>query len=268
MENRRVASVEYAALPAVEAEDLRDASVEYAVPSVGAANLRIASVDYAAENPHLYAVPAVAEETSVRSRTAHVVVKRAMDIVGSAVLLLVTAPLMLVIALVIRFTSEGPVLFRQERDGYRGTTLTMLKFRTMVTDQSGMDLSHILDVDGGRIRKIRDDPRLTRPGGWLRRTSLDELPQLFNVLGGTMSLVGPRPLLSYMLDPHPDLRAARSTMRPGITGLWQISDRSTNDSALGMAPFDLRYVNDFSIGMDVRILLSTLPVWLSREGAI
>lgn len=119
----------------------------------------------------------------------------------------------------------------------------------------------------GILFKPKDDPRVTPIGSFLRRTSLDELPQLFNVLIGDMSLVGPRPLMLHMLDPYPGLRHVRGQMRPGITGTWQISARENNETALQMAHFDLTYIREFSLWNDLRILLRTPAVVLFGKGA-
>jgi lipopolysaccharide/colanic/teichoic acid biosynthesis glycosyltransferase len=119
----------------------------------------------------------------------------------------------------------------------------------------------------GILFKPKNDPRVTRVGAFLRKTSIDELPQLFNVLAGEMSLVGPRPLMLHMLDPYPELRAARGQMRPGITGLWQISARESNETALQMARYDLGYIRDFSLWVDFKILLRTPATVLFGKGA-
>jgi exopolysaccharide production protein ExoY len=195
--------------------------------------------------------------------------KRAMDIVGASLLLAVTAPVSLVVALGIKLTSPGPVLFRQPRIGHRGQPFTMVKFRSMVVDQGEMvDLAQVEGSTGARLRKVADDPRLTAVGRIIRRTSLDELPQLLNVLRGDMSLVGPRPLLPFMLEPYPELCRQRSALKPGITGLWQVTDRQTNDSALGMADLDLQYVRKYSLRSDIRIMVATIPVCWRGEGAV
>ena len=119
----------------------------------------------------------------------------------------------------------------------------------------------------GILFKPKNDPRVTRVGAFLRKTSIDELPQLLNVLTGEMSLVGPRPLMLHMLDPYPELRRARGQMRPGITGLWQISARENNETALQMAHYDLTYIRNFSLWSDFRILLRTPAAVFFRKGA-
>ncbi len=160
------------------------------------------------------------------------------------------------------------MVFRQERVGKDGRPFIMWKFRTMVADQSSrLALSDIYDHGRALLLKRVGDPRVTGVGRVLRRTSIDELPQLFNVLVGDMSLVGPRPLMAYMLEPYRELSDERSRMRPGMTGLWQVSDRSTCDSAPAMAPADLGYVRRFSLLLDARILLATIPACLSGKGA-
>jgi exopolysaccharide production protein ExoY len=120
----------------------------------------------------------------------------------------------------------------------------------------------------GLLFKTRNDPRVTRVGALLRKTSIDELPQLLNVVRGEMSVVGPRPLVPHMLDPFPELRRIRSQVRPGITGLWQVSARHLNTSALQMAPYDLEYIKKFSLWLDLRILLKTPAAVLLAKGAL
>jgi lipopolysaccharide/colanic/teichoic acid biosynthesis glycosyltransferase len=124
------------------------------------------------------------------------------------------------------------------------------------------------NVMSGPVFKVESDPRVTKFGGWLRRTSLDELPQLLNVLRGDMSLIGPRPLLAFMLAPHGREAEARALVRPGLTGLWQIRDRPNNLSAAAMMPHDLEYIGHFSLALDLKILLRTPAAVLSARGAV
>jgi len=195
--------------------------------------------------------------------------KRAFDIVAAFVLLLLVSPVLLLAVLAVRLTSHGPALFRQKRWGRDDSQFECLKFRTMhVAQDSLVDPSTIRELEAkGILFKPKNDPRVTRLGAFLRKTSIDELPQLFNVLAGDMSLVGPRPLMLHMLDPYPELRAARGQMRPGITGLWQISARESNETALQMARYDLGYIRDFSLWADFRILLRTPATVLFGKGA-
>jgi len=196
--------------------------------------------------------------------------KRLFDIVASGSLLVVVSPLLAVAALAIRLTSRGPVLFRQERVGAEEQPFAVLKLRTMVVDQERVvDLTQVQALEReGVLTKFEDDPRVTRVGRVLRRTSVDELPQLWNVLVGEMSLVGPRPLLPFMLEPYPALRRARCAVRPGLTGLWQVSQRNDNTTALGMAAADLQYISEPSVRQDALILLRTVPALIKGTGAM
>lgn len=205
----------------------------------------------------------------LRRQRLHLLLKRAFDIVFSGLLLLLLSPLLVATAVLIRLTSRGPVLFSQSRWGLREGVFTCYKFRSMV-----MDHASVMDADelqarqaDGTLLKMKRDPRVTWIGGIIRKTSIDELPQLLNVLLGDMSIVGPRPLMLSMLDPYPAFRAVRCRMRPGITGLWQIRDRKNNTSAEFMFEHDVEYVSTFSIWLDLKILASTVPVVLQGEGA-
>jgi exopolysaccharide biosynthesis polyprenyl glycosylphosphotransferase len=193
--------------------------------------------------------------------------KRVCDVAISAVGLLLLAPLLVGVALVIKLTSRGPVIFRQERIGLRGRPFTVLKFRTMVIGADLM-LEKLRDLNeaDGPLFKLRKDPRVTRVGRTLRKYSIDELPQLINVLKGEMSLVGPRPPLADEVALYSDLQLDRLEVRPGITGLWQVSGRSE-------LPFeeyvrlDLFYVENWSIAYDLYILSKTIPMLVSSRGA-
>jgi exopolysaccharide biosynthesis polyprenyl glycosylphosphotransferase len=204
--------------------------------------------------------------------SARSVAKRTMDIVGSFLGLIVLSPLLALIAILIRWNSRGPILFRQERMGLNGRVFHCLKFRTMVPDaeQRLRDLEARNESAGGVLFKIKDDPRVTPLGRFLRRSSLDELPQLWNVLVGEMSLVGPRPLQlrdSEKLERlDPEGYARRLSVRPGITGPWQVGGRSETDSGR-MIRLDLDYVERWSIGVDVTILVKTVSVVIGRQGA-
>ena len=201
-------------------------------------------------------------------------VRRAIDVGIAGLLLLVSSPLLLVIAVAVVITDSGPVLFRQTRVGYRGRTFTMLKFRTMrvdcddsvhrefVTRQIVEDSPQPASADG--LFKLANDSRVTWVGALLRRTSLDELPQLVNVLRGEMALVGPRPSLPWEAVLFTPRHCSRFLVPPGITGLWQVSGRSrlTMREALEL---DLRYVDQQGLLFDLRILARTLRVVLSRQ---
>jgi exopolysaccharide biosynthesis polyprenyl glycosylphosphotransferase len=189
------------------------------------------------------------------------IAKRTLDIAFSAFLLLLLAPLIAAIAVAIKVESRGPVLFRQLRVGRGRTTFGMLKFRSMYQD-AALRLN-----DDGVMVKVREDPRTTRVGRLLRRFSLDELPQLLNVLRGEMSLVGPRPLISEesaALDESWHVR--RFDLHPGMTGPWQIQGRSETPFH-EMIRLDYQYVSGWSLARDVEILLATVPAVLAGRGA-
>lgn len=195
------------------------------------------------------------------------VVKGIFDRVAAGLLLTVLSPLFLVVAVLIKVDSRGPVLYRQQRIGKGEQAFTMLKFRTMVCDaeQRRADLLPV-NQGAGPLFKLRVDPRITRIGGWLRRYSVDELPQLVNVLAGTMSLVGPRPPLPEETRTYgPDTRR-RLLVKPGLTGLWQVSGRSDLpwDEAIRL---DLRYVEDWSLALDAVILWKTVRAVILGHGA-
>ncbi len=194
-------------------------------------------------------------------------VKRTFDLVVSFGLLFVLAPLLALIAVAVRFSSRGPVIYRSYRPGIGGEPFACFKFRTMHTDaeQRQADLESLNEASGA-LFKIRHDPRLTRVGRLLRRYSLDELPQLVNVLGGRMSLVGPRPLPQRDFDQLEDWHKKRYLVLPGITGLWQVSGRSELDFD-DLVRLDFLYLERWSVGLDLAILLKTVPAVVSRRGA-
>lgn len=198
---------------------------------------------------------------------------RSLDIVGAGLVLLILAPVLLALALWIRLDSPGPALFRQERLGLDRRPFTLLKFRSM---RLGGDDSAHRALIAAELRgesqpqegstKLHEDPRVTTPGRFLRRTSLDEVPQLINVLRGDMSLVGPRPCLDWEADMFPPEFEARFAVRPGLTGLWQVSGRSAVGT-LGMLEMDVDYVRRRRLRLDLRILLFTVPSLLRGGGA-
>ena len=199
-------------------------------------------------------------------------VKRGVDVVVSGIGLLLIAPLLLFVAILVRLDSRGPILFRQQRMGLGSRTFDCLKFRTMVPDaeQRLKDLEKSNESVGGVLFKIKDDPRITPLGRFLRKSSLDELPQLWNVLKGEMSLVGPRPLQlrdsERLARMDYDGYMQRLSVLPGITGPWQVGGRSDVDSS-SMLRLDLEYVNRWSIGSDINILRKTVGVVLAGKGA-
>ncbi len=205
-----------------------------------------------------------------RRRTLGCGTKRALDLVGAALLLLVLWPVVVAAGLAVRATSPGPMLFRQGRVGRDGRIFTMLKLRTMRSDSS--DRAHrayvaallsgeAVAVDG--LYKLQGDDRVTRVGRLLRRTSLDELPQLWNVLRGHMSLVGPRPALPWEVDLFPPWARQRFEVRPGITGLWQVSGRSRLSMLDGLI-LDVQYVRRQSVLFDLLILVRTVGAVCGR----
>jgi exopolysaccharide biosynthesis polyprenyl glycosylphosphotransferase len=196
------------------------------------------------------------------------VVKRAIDVVVSSLILSVFSPFMLAIAAIIKLESPGgPVIFRHTRIGKDGVPFTMFKFRSMRPNAA--DERPLLEDQNeaiGPLFKIRQDPRLTRVGRFIRRFSVDELPQLFNVLRGDMSLVGPRPPIPSEVEQYEDWHKKRLAVSPGMTGLWQVSGRSELDFD-EMVMYDIYYIEHWSLSLDFRILLRTIPTVLSGGGA-
>jgi exopolysaccharide biosynthesis polyprenyl glycosylphosphotransferase len=196
------------------------------------------------------------------------VAKRAIDIVGAATGLLLFAPVMLIVAALIRLTSRGPIIYAQARCGLNKRSFRMFKFRSMYADADKLQASlEERNEASGPVFKIRDDPRITPLGRLLRRSSLDELPQLWNIIRGDMSLVGPRPLPGRDVDriARPsDMR--RFSMRPGLTCLWQVQGRSNIDFERWVE-LDLEYIDTWSLMLDFWILLKTIPAVMSGNGA-
>jgi lipopolysaccharide/colanic/teichoic acid biosynthesis glycosyltransferase len=198
-------------------------------------------------------------------------IKRGTDILLALICLVVTAPLMLLLVALIQLDSPGPALYRQWRIGAGGRPFRILKLRSMV-DGADENLAGYLQgnparkTDWEQYQKLTDDPRLTRVGCFLRRWSLDELPQLMNVLSGEMSLVGPRPILPSQREIYGSRIKLYIQAKPGMTGLWQVSGRNRTSFA-ERVDWDARYVQNWSLRLDVLILLRTLGVILSGEGA-
>jgi lipopolysaccharide/colanic/teichoic acid biosynthesis glycosyltransferase len=209
-------------------------------------------------------------ETSLRTEAAI----RALDLVGSVLLLVILSPLLLVVALVVRIDSSGPAIFRQRRVGHRLESFTVAKFRTMRIDSEANPhrrhveamISDREEANGRPMSKLEEDDRVTRVGGFLRRTSIDELPQLWNVVKGDMSLVGPRPPIQYEVDNYPQEAFRRFAVKPGVTGLWQVRGRSLL-SFREMIALDSEYVDRRSIALNLKILILTLPTVLHGKGA-
>jgi exopolysaccharide biosynthesis polyprenyl glycosylphosphotransferase len=193
--------------------------------------------------------------------------KRVFDVVLSFAALVVLSPLLAAIAAMIKITSPGPVLFRQTRCGLGGRRFTLYKFRSMINDAEQMraELHQLNELDGP-VFKITDDPRITPVGRWLRRFSLDELPQLWNVFRGDMSFVGPRPAVPEEVDQYEDWQRRRLRMRPGLTCTWVLEGRNHLDFKRWMQ-LDLKYIDNWSLWLDAKIFLRTIPIVLSGRGA-
>jgi exopolysaccharide biosynthesis polyprenyl glycosylphosphotransferase len=193
--------------------------------------------------------------------------KRGMDVAGSTLFLVLFSWLYLLIAVLIKATSRGPAVFRQERVGLNGRRFAFYKFRSMVEDAEARraEVEHLNEMDGP-VFKAKDDPRITPVGRWLRKLSLDELPQMWNVLVGDMSLVGPRPPVPSEVDRYEPWQRRRLSMRPGLTCLWQVSGRNDVDFQTWME-MDLKYIDEWSLGVDLAILLKTAPAVLFGRGA-
>lgn len=193
--------------------------------------------------------------------------KRVLDVVLSGLALLLASPIMLMVAVAIKLDSAGPVLFRQKRVGENGHIFGMYKFRSMVPNAEALqEQINQVDEDGQILFKFRDDPRITAVGRFLRRTSLDELPQLLNVLQGDMSLVGPRPELPWLVEKYEPWQMKRFAVPQGITGWWQVNGRSDKPLHLNTED-DIYYVQNYSLWMDIYILLKTPWVVLRGKGA-
>ncbi|MDE2141870.1 MAG: exopolysaccharide biosynthesis polyprenyl glycosylphosphotransferase, partial [Elusimicrobia bacterium] len=204
---------------------------------------------------------------------ANFLTKRALDIAFSFLLLLITCPFWAMICLLIKLDSAGPILFAQERYGFRGRTFRAFKFRTMVVDAEKR-IADVKDLNDqkGAFFKAKNDPRVTRVGKWLRRFSVDEFPQFLNVLLGDMSVVGPRPLalttgeIEALERDFGETAKKRANLLPGITGLWQVSGRSDVTSEQRFS-LDLFYIEHWSLGMDLEIILKTPYVMVFGKGA-
>jgi exopolysaccharide biosynthesis polyprenyl glycosylphosphotransferase len=199
-------------------------------------------------------------------RALALVAKRLIDVAGSAFLLVVLSPLLALIALLVKLDSGGPVFFWQERVGLHGRTFEVVKFRSMVAgaEEQQEDLAHRNQIKGQAF-KLDRDPRTTRVGRFLRRASLDELPQLWNVLLGHMSLVGPRPPLPSEVADYDAWHRRRLSMKPGMTGLWQVGARREPEFDRWVEK-DLEYIDQWSLWLDFKIIARTLPAMLTGEG--
>jgi exopolysaccharide biosynthesis polyprenyl glycosylphosphotransferase len=197
----------------------------------------------------------------------YLVAKRVFDIIASFIGIILLSPLFTITFLAIKIDSPGPIFFSQKRNGFKGKIFNMYKFRSMVVDaeQRLKELEHKNEVSG-HMFKIKDDPRITRVGKFIRKTSIDELPQLFNVLKGDMSIVGPRPPIIREVEKYDPWHCLRLSVKPGLTGLWQISGR--NDIGFEeMIRLDLKYIRERNFWYDLKIILKTIPVLLGDSRA-
>jgi lipopolysaccharide/colanic/teichoic acid biosynthesis glycosyltransferase len=195
--------------------------------------------------------------------------KRMVDIFGGGILLILTSPIIFAAWLIVRLSSPGPGFFSQERVGHSKKTIRVLKMRSMYIDHA--DRINLQEVEehqaNGLLYKPKNDPRITPFGRFIRKTSIDELPQLWNVVKGDMSLVGPRPLMLHMVKPFPEINTLRALVKPGITGEWQVNARDDNTSIESMIVYDLHYIENHSLKMDVLLLFQTIPAVLKTRGA-
>lgn len=226
-------------------------------------NLKLAK----AQPSTLCGIPVISLDTAPRQEWK-LAVKRLMDIAGSAACIAALSPVFLVVAGLVKLTSPGPVLFRQTRIGLHGRRFTFYKFRSMTADaEQRRSEVQALNEMSGPVFKAANDPRITPLGKYLRRWSLDELPQLFNVFKGDMSLVGPRPPLPSEVEQYEHWQSRRLSVKPGITGYWQVKGRNEIRDFEEWARLDLEYIDRWSLGFDVEILLKTIPAVVSGAGA-
>lgn len=251
----------------VSTEDLRDAEVR-AIPELFGLPPTKVSLDAMGDFPLLSLLQ---EPLNDASRAT----KRAMDVVIASAALVAASPVMLVAALAVRLTSKGPILFRQQRIGMDGRPFDMLKFRTMIHDADptiheefveGIIRGDVVQDEDVELHKLVDDPRVTRIGRILRRASIDELPQLINVIRGDMSIVGPRPPLPFEVAVYEEWHRRRLEVRPGMTGLWQVSGRS-KITFEEMVKLDIHYIETWSPLRDIAIVLRTIPALVRKEAA-
>ena len=195
--------------------------------------------------------------------------KRMIDIIGSLIGIILFSPVMLVTAIAIKLDSKGPVIFKQKRAGINGSIFEMYKFRSMCVDAEELKakLQEQNEVKDGLMFKIKDDPRITKVGKFIRKTSIDELPQFFNVLFGSMSLVGTRPPTLDEVEKYERAHWRRMSIKPGITGMWQVSGRSQITDFEKIVELDTEYIDNWSIWLDFKIMLRTVTSLLQRKGA-
>lgn len=205
--------------------------------------------------------------SELEKRQAYHVIKRTMDVMGALFGLIVLLPILLIIAILIKLESKGPIVFSQERVGLNGETFKMYKFRSMVTNAEEIldKLRHKNEMSGPMF-KIKDDPRITKIGKVIRKTSIDELPQLFNVLKGEMTLVGPRPSLPREVVHFTEYQKLRLLAKPGLTCYWQVSGRNNIDFEEWME-LDVKYVRERSTWIDIKLIFKTVGVLFGDENA-
>lgn len=228
-------------------------------------NLR--QIGFYSENRRIWGFIVLKED--VRSNKNHeFIIKRIVDILLASLMLLVLAIPLLMVMAIIKLDSSGAIFFSQPRIGLKGKQFNLFKFRTMVENASSLqvDLENNNEVEGGVLFKIKDDPRITRVGKYLRRYSIDEIPQLINVIRGEMSLVGPRPLTMRDSSRMPKQQLSRYNVLPGITGMWQVYGRS-DASSKQLHLYDRFYINRWSLFLDFSILMRTILVVVAGKGA-
>jgi lipopolysaccharide/colanic/teichoic acid biosynthesis glycosyltransferase len=207
--------------------------------------------------------------TPISSESLMLLVKRGIDVIGAFTLLVILSPLFILLAALIKSTSSGPIFFKQERLGKNRLPFTIWKFRTMMNDAESRAAELRQNCGGGDVFfKMKNDPRVTGAGRVMRKYSLDELPQLFNILSGEMSFVGPRPICAFELERFTGWgQLRRFEMTPGLTCIWQVSGRSNTTDEARMN-YDLQYVDRWSLLLDFKLLLRTVPVVVKGEGAV
>lgn len=207
---------------------------------------------------------------NVESKEIYLAYKRLFDLSFSLLLIILFLPLMAVVCIIIKLASPGPAIFKQIRVGLFGEEFVMYKFRTMyVGDHNALE--NFVSEDQlihSVYKKTENDPRITPFGRYLRKSSIDELPQLFNIFIGDMSLVGPRPMVQFYFSSYPLEKELRSVVKPGLTGYWQINNRGNSATILDMMDYDMEYIDNLSLYLDLKILFLTIPTVLKCEGAV
>ena len=206
---------------------------------------------------------------TITLNTYEQIIKRTMDILAGIVGVILSSPIMLVTAIAIKLDSPGPILFKQTRVGQNGRHFKIYKFRSMYIDaeERKKELIEQNELEGGVMFKIKDDPRITRVGKFIRKTSIDELPQFFNILGGSMSLVGTRPPTLDEVEKYETSQWRRISIKPGLTGMWQVSGRSNIKNFDEIVELDTEYIDNWTLGMDIKIIFKTILVLLKHDDA-